>query len=208
MDKKKKTAPKSKPRRKKLSSTWTLVTAVGSGLAFLVILLIIAIYIPYPTKFQIFVFRVVLALAAAAFGSVIPGFLKLKLPISKKALISAGGALALFVIVYSLNPPALIKEDVQKVELLKVMQSLSGVILDEKGEPIAGVLVKMEEYDPQAVTDKNGKFSFKLEVEKEETVRLIVNKEGYKTFRQDASMGNRRLTLRMEKVEWTVPLSK
>jgi hypothetical protein len=52
------------------------------------------------------IFRVVLALAAGAFGALIPGFIE----VSFRNWLRAGGAMALFVIVYMINPPALIAE--------------------------------------------------------------------------------------------------
>jgi hypothetical protein len=86
---------------------WEKITATVGGAGFLIALLVIAVLIPEPTDFQIFVFRLILAVAAGAFGSVIPGFLAVDGEV-KKFSIRAGGALALFVIVYFLNPPALI----------------------------------------------------------------------------------------------------
>ena len=85
---------------------WEKITAAAGGFIFIVALLIIALVIPQPSDFQLFVFRLVLALAAAAFGSVIPGFLEVHGKV-KKMTLRAGGAIALFVIVYLLNPPAL-----------------------------------------------------------------------------------------------------
>jgi hypothetical protein len=75
-----------------------------------VILLFIAVAIPEPTAFQGFVFRVVLSIAAAGVGAALPGFLDVNLPLWKKASIRATGALALFVIVFNINPPKLISE--------------------------------------------------------------------------------------------------
>ena len=87
---------------------WVLPTAIVFGVLFVLVLLAIAIFIPNPTKFQEFVFRVVLSLAAAGVGAALPGFLHVKMPLWGKGLISAGGALALFVVIYQINPPALI----------------------------------------------------------------------------------------------------
>jgi hypothetical protein len=86
---------------------WAFVVSVISALVFLVALLVIAIFIPHPTAFQIFVFRIVLALAAAAFGATIPGFFTINLPLPAKGLIHAGGAIALFLLIYWFNPPQL-----------------------------------------------------------------------------------------------------
>ena len=86
---------------------WFAPVSVAAGLVFLVAILLVAIFITEPTSFQIWVFRVVMALAAASFGATIPGFLNINMPLWGKGAIAAGGALALFVIVYQLNPPAL-----------------------------------------------------------------------------------------------------
>jgi uncharacterized integral membrane protein len=86
--------------------SWEKITVAAAGVLFVLLLLVIAIWIPEPTEFQIFVFRVVLALAAAAVGSAVPGVLHIESRIGK-LLIRASGALALFAIVYSVNPPAL-----------------------------------------------------------------------------------------------------
>ena len=85
-------------------SNWQKLTAFGFGLLFVILLLIFVLAVPDPTQTQWFVFRVVLALAAAGIGAVIPGLLVVHV----STFIRAGGAIALFVIVYNLNPPQLI----------------------------------------------------------------------------------------------------
>lgn len=66
--------------------------------------LVLAIKIPQPTVFQFWVFRVITALGSAFLGAVIPGFVELDGSIGEIA-IRAGGAIALFLVVYLLNPP-------------------------------------------------------------------------------------------------------
>lgn len=90
---------------------WVLPTTLGSGFVFLVTLIMLAVLFPEPKPFQEFVFRVVLALAASGVGAALPGFLTVKMPLWAKGTISASGALALFVIVYRVNPPALLKAE-------------------------------------------------------------------------------------------------
>jgi hypothetical protein len=80
--------------------------AFAFGLIFVVTVLAIVLAVPDPTPSQWFVFRVVLALAAAGIGAVIPGLLVVHV----STMVRAGGALALFVLVYSMNPPALISK--------------------------------------------------------------------------------------------------
>lgn len=79
----------------------------GSACVFLIAFLAIAIVIPNPTPFQRETFRIVLSLVAAAFGQAIPGVLRVGLTSTGTGVdwkIRAGGALAVFVIVYFLNP--------------------------------------------------------------------------------------------------------
>jgi hypothetical protein len=84
--------------------TWPKVVAVASGLAFLVAILVIAIVIRELTPFRLFVFRTVLAIAAAGFGAALPGLLHLSFSAIPNVVIEAGGAIALFVIIYKINP--------------------------------------------------------------------------------------------------------
>lgn len=83
---------------------------VFGGAVFLVVMLVIALFVPNPTQFQLLTFRIVLALAAAAAGCALPGFLNIE---SKIKLLSlrAGGALALFCLIYFYNPAKLIQEN-------------------------------------------------------------------------------------------------
>ena len=57
-----------------------------------------------PTQLAIFIYRVVLALVAAGIGAVIPGMID----VNVQPVIRAGGAIALFVIVFRFNPPNLV----------------------------------------------------------------------------------------------------
>lgn len=72
------------------------------GFLFCAALLVLAVAFPHPSPSTFLIFRVVLSTAAAGVGSVVPGILVIHSP-----YIRAGGALALFVIVFFFNPPAL-----------------------------------------------------------------------------------------------------
>lgn len=78
--------------------------AFAFGVIFVSVLLALAVLYPNPTATTFFVFRVVLALAAAGIGAVLPGLLVVHVG----KLVRAGGALALFVLIYLINPPALV----------------------------------------------------------------------------------------------------
>jgi hypothetical protein len=72
------------------------------GVVFISVMLVFATQIPNPTQFQQWVFIVVVALAGAGIGAVIPGVLNYKSP-----YLTAGGALAVFVIIFLLKPALL-----------------------------------------------------------------------------------------------------
>lgn len=77
--------------------------ALTFGVIFVAAILAIALFFPEPTDFQYTVFRIVLALAAAGFVSMTPGFLEARVG----NFVRGGGALAAFVIVYFFAPAAL-----------------------------------------------------------------------------------------------------
>jgi len=64
------------------------------GVVFITTMLVFAVLYSEPTDFQKWVFTIVVALAGAGIGAVIPGILKVDLPYVK-----AGGALAIFVLI-------------------------------------------------------------------------------------------------------------
>jgi len=63
---------------------------------------------PSPTKPQYEIFRIVIALAAGGVGAVVPGLLSLQMNLgltsNQKVVLRAGGALAVFVVVYFYSP--------------------------------------------------------------------------------------------------------
>jgi hypothetical protein len=76
------------------------------GVATIVFLAIIALAVPEPKPFPLFVFRLISSLGAGAVGAFVPGSLttSIKRP---SFTVRAGGALALAVLVWLINPPAL-----------------------------------------------------------------------------------------------------
>jgi hypothetical protein len=74
------------------------------GAVFVIALIALAIVFPSPTAFQYTVFRIVLALAVAGVASMISGFLEITL----SPWLRAGGALAVFSIVYFYSPAQMI----------------------------------------------------------------------------------------------------
>lgn len=78
--------------------------AFGFGAVFVTVLLVLAVAFPHPSKFQYNVFRIVLSLASAGVAATIPGFLNIDFNPTSEVLIRAGGAIAIFIIVYFFSP--------------------------------------------------------------------------------------------------------
>ena len=74
------------------------------GIIFLVVIIVIAIFIPHPSYFQYTVFRIVLALAAAGVIAMVPGFFDLEIG----NILRAGGAGAVFATVFFFSPANLV----------------------------------------------------------------------------------------------------
>lgn len=68
--------------------------------------------------------------------------------------------------------------------------SFSGIIWDEQNEPLNGVIVSLPELSIYDTTDKLGKFSFIITDTNFVTVSLVAQKEGYKTYEAEGSIGN------------------
>jgi len=79
---------------------WQVIAAFAFGVVFVVTILIVTFIKPNPTAFEYTIFKTVMALAAAGVGAILPGFLH----VSFKNTLRAGGALALFIVVYFFVP--------------------------------------------------------------------------------------------------------
>lgn len=84
-----------------------IAIAFTFGVLFVIVLLVLAIVFPKPTSFQYSVFRIVLSIAAAGVAAMIPGFINIELESTVGLIVRAGGALAVFVIVFFFNPARL-----------------------------------------------------------------------------------------------------
>ncbi len=102
--------------------------AFGFGVIFVVVLLILAVKFPNPTPFQYTVFRIVLALAAGGVAAMIPGFLTLE--VSK--WLRAGGALAVFVVVYFYSPAGLTGVKVKTDQDIEIEKPIARVLEKER----------------------------------------------------------------------------
>jgi hypothetical protein len=87
-----------------VSKSTERLIALIFGVIFVAAILAMAVVFPQPTQFQYIVFRIVLAIAAAGFVSMTPGFLE----VTVSNWLRAGGALAVFVVVFFWNPASLV----------------------------------------------------------------------------------------------------
>lgn len=90
--------------------TLPMVLAFVFGVTFLATLLVLAVAVPNPTSAQFNIFRTVMALAGGGVAATIPGFLNLRVGGGQRFLIQAGGALAVFVLLYLFPPAGLVAE--------------------------------------------------------------------------------------------------
>jgi hypothetical protein len=81
--------------------------AFGFGVVFVIVLLALAVAFPTPSSFQYDIFKSVLALAAAGVAAMIPGFLV----VTVGGWLRAGGAMAVFAVVYLHTPARLVATD-------------------------------------------------------------------------------------------------
>lgn len=86
---------------------WQLKAGLVIGVLFALIILISAIFIPSPTPTQFFIFRGVFAVSLAAIAAIIPGLLNVESRLQKFSVKATGG-IAVFVLVWLINPPELV----------------------------------------------------------------------------------------------------
>lgn len=100
----------------KPTANWEKMANYAFGVMFLIALLVIAIQYPDPTASQYAIFKTILAVAAAGIGGILTGFLHIKGTV-QKITFRAGGALALFFIVFFFTPtpPKPVNNEIKQV---------------------------------------------------------------------------------------------
>ncbi|SHG06302.1 hypothetical protein [Bradyrhizobium erythrophlei] len=76
----------------------------GFGVLFVTVILILVFVFPNPTAMQYLVMRIILALATASVATLLTGFITVEIP----KVVKAGGAFAVFAIVFFYNPASLV----------------------------------------------------------------------------------------------------
>jgi hypothetical protein len=83
----------------------SIAAPLGFGIVGVAVLGVMAIALPAPTPFQFAVFRTLLALAGSGVAASLPGFLSIGGSRVALGLIRAGGAIAVFVLIYMFAAP-------------------------------------------------------------------------------------------------------
>ena len=121
------------------------------GTLLLIALLIIGLLVECPTKFQERTFTTILALAAAAFAAAIPGLIDVKY----KDIITASGAIAVFVIVFLLKPAEL-------SDFKSCQKDISGTVYyGERPQPF--VELRLLKQNQLTTTDAFGNFNLHVD---------------------------------------------
>ena len=89
---------------------WQLITGVILGVIGLIAIVSITMLIPNPTSWQTLVFRGVFAISLSLIAPIIPGFVHLTSKLRMRGayfVVVAGGSIAIFVLIWLINPPNL-----------------------------------------------------------------------------------------------------
>ncbi len=100
------------------------------GVVFVIGLLVLAIIFSEPTDFQYMIFRIVLALATAGVAVFIPGFIEAY----AKNWVRAGGAIAVFVVVYFFSPASFVTQPKTKPNLANSNEPSSAIVNPQAGD--------------------------------------------------------------------------
>lgn len=77
----------------------------------------------------------------------------------------------------------LVKKKIKRFEL-------AGTVLDGHGNPLIGVHLDLPAYRMEYTTKSDGRFEFQVTAEREQTVDLTADKQGYETMRLSPTLGD------------------
>jgi hypothetical protein len=129
------------------------------GVFFALLILGIILYIPCPTSSQYRIFHLLLSLAAAGIGAIMPGFINVKY----KGAVQAGGALGIFIVVYLIEPESG-RADTRCANnpfTLTVFVHGSGGIQDQILKSQGSVALHLHSKLEEAPIDEHGSATFK-----------------------------------------------
>ena len=125
-----------------------------TGLVLLLVLLLIALVVKCPTNFQNNIFIIILSLAGAAFASIIPGLIEVKY----REIITATGALAVFVIIFFMKPTQL-----SNYTDCPSQNDISGTVYFGN-KPIGNIDISIPKQGKSTRSDNFGNFKFSIDL--------------------------------------------
>jgi hypothetical protein len=108
-------------------------------------------------------------------------------------------ALLILIIVAFVLPTRIWETFTSPSATTEVLQTVSGMIVDERQEPLADVEVFVQEFSLTASTDRHGVFTFQVRAMPQRPVKLVARKGGYVTYRADATLGNTSFNFTMQR---------
>lgn len=84
---------------------WEKIAGFSFGVVFIGVILVLNVFIPHPSPTQHEAFKIILASAVAGIVGILAGFIRINGTFNKIAF-RAGGALAVFLVVYFTTPSA------------------------------------------------------------------------------------------------------
>ena len=85
-------------------------------------------------------------------------------------------------------PTRILKTFTSTSATTEVLQTVSGMIVDERQEPLADVEVFVPEFNLTSSTDRHGAFTLQVRAIPQRPVKLVARKGGYVTYRSDATL--------------------
>ena len=102
-------------RKRRLSLE--IILTFSFGVLALIVLFVIGLLVDQPNQLLSLVSRVTLALACAGIAAMLPGFIQLNIASHTNLAIRAGGAVAIFVLVYLVDPGSQLDSNSQTCEI-------------------------------------------------------------------------------------------
>ena len=114
-------------------SNWEKITGLIFGVTFFIALLVLSVFISNPSPTQYAIFKTILAMAAAGIGGILGGTIHVKGSI-KKWSVRAGGAMALFIVVYFFTPAPANTPEKGSANIQTIEEGATGVIHSGSGD--------------------------------------------------------------------------
>ena len=109
-------------------------------------------------------------------------------------------AALLSLITVALDVPSKIRETfTSTTATTAVLQTVSGMIVDARQEPLTDVEVFAPEFNLTVITDRHGVFTLQVRALPQRPIKLVARKDGYAMYVADATLGNTSFNFSMQR---------